>query len=73
MNPTYLDQLKYWGIRAGAMIVTALALALIQRYVGITIELPPAPPPAPVQVVVQPVPGDPASPKVTVHYPQPQK
>lgn len=70
MNPAYLEQLKYWGIREAVMIATAVALALIQRYIGATIE---PPPPPPVQVTVQPVAGDQGNPKVAVHYPQPQK
>lgn len=46
------EKLKAWAIQAAVLIVLSILLSLIQRYLGITIEVPP--PPAMTVLVVQP-------------------
>lgn len=62
MNEKY----KQWAIQAAAMIALAVVLALVQRWLGVTVEVPP--PPA-VNVVVAPAPGTAQQPSVTVFQP----
>ncbi len=50
----YISELKLWAIRAAAVIVTAAATVLLQRW-GVPVEVPPPP----VTVVIEPPPGAP--------------
>lgn len=43
MNPEYRKQLINWGIGVLAMIAVAVLLALVQRWLGVNIQLPPMP------------------------------
>ncbi|AWM38677.1 hypothetical protein GobsT_31350 [Gemmata obscuriglobus] len=65
MNEKYLSELKVWAIRAAVVIALSVTTALINRYLGVQVEV--APPP--VQVVVQPAPGTEQQPTVTVTRP----
>lgn len=65
MSEKYLSELKLWVVRAGVVLALTVATALINRYLGVSVEVPPPPP---VTVVVQPQDG--APPTVTV-FPTP--
>lgn len=57
----YVAELKVWGIRAAVVVALTVLTALVNRYFGVSVEVPPPPP---VTVVVQPQDG--APPTVTV-------
>jgi hypothetical protein len=63
--PDYAVEVKLWGIRTAAVLLLSVAVALVNRYLGVSVEVPPPPP---VTVVVQPQDG--APPSVTV-FPTP--
>lgn len=65
----YLERLKTWGLYSLAVLAVSISTALVQRFVGVKADVPPPPP---VSVVVQPVPGSPAPPTVTFAPPQGQ-
>jgi hypothetical protein len=53
-KPDYVTELKLWAIRAAAVILTAAATVLLQRW-GVPVEVPPPP----VTVVIEPPKGAP--------------
>lgn len=59
------EKYKQWAVQALLMIALAVVLALIHRYLGVTVEVSPPP----VNVVVQPAPGTEQQPTVTVFRP----
>jgi hypothetical protein len=62
--PDYAAELKLWAVRSAAVLLLSVAVALVNRYLGVSVEVPPPPP---VTVVVQPQDG--GEPKVTVYNP----
>lgn len=63
MNEKY----KQWAVQAALMIALAVVLSLIQRYLGVKIDVPPPPP---IQIVVTPG-AEPGGATVTVVSPKP--
>lgn len=63
MNEKY----KQWAVQAALMVALAVVLALVNRWLGVRVDVPPVPPVPPITVVVEPAPGTDSPPKVTVH------
>ncbi len=63
MNEKY----KQWAVQAALMIALAVVLALVNRFVGVKVDVPPPPP---VQIVVTPG-AEPGGATVTVLQPKP--
>ena len=65
MSDKYREELTLWAVRTAIVVALTVLSALINRYLGVQVEVPPPPP---VTVVVQPADG--GAPKVTV-FPTP--
>lgn len=50
MDEDYKKRLKMWAAHTAALVLVSVILALIQRWVGITVAAPPLPP---ITVVVE--------------------
>lgn len=62
MNANDKHPLHEWFVRAVLLIILTVIVGLVNRYLGVRVEVPPPPP---VTVVIEPQPGG-AEPKVTV-------
>lgn len=59
MSDDYKAKLKAWAAHSVALLILSILLALVQRWIGVKVDVPPPPP---VNVIVQP--GDPHQPPV---------